>query len=45
MGPHLGGSCRCVQGEATERGRTTAIVFGLGLQLFVPFAQKDAKLA
>jgi hypothetical protein len=32
-----------VQGLASG-GRNTAIVFWLGLQLFVPLAQKDARL-
>jgi hypothetical protein len=31
--------------QATERKRGTAIVFRIGLQVFVPFAQKDARLA
>jgi nitrogen regulatory protein P-II 2 len=30
--------------KAIERGRASAIVFRASLQLFVPFAQKDAKL-
>jgi hypothetical protein len=43
--PHFGAFRRCLYRQATERKRGTAIVFRIGLQVFVPFAQKDARLA
>jgi Nitrogen regulatory protein PII len=43
--PDFGGLSRCLYRQATQRERVAAIVFRPGLQLFVPFAQKDARLA
>jgi hypothetical protein len=42
---HFGAWRRRLYRQATERKRGTAIVFRIGLQVFVPFAQKDARLA
>jgi hypothetical protein len=43
--PDFGGLSLCLYRQATQRERVAAIVFRPGLQLFVPFAQKDARLA
>jgi nitrogen regulatory protein P-II 2 len=43
--PHLGGLSRELYRQASEWGRPAAIVFHPRLQLSVPFAQKDARLA
>jgi hypothetical protein len=43
--PDFGGLLRCLDRQATQREQLGAIVFRPGLQLFVPFAQKDARLA
>jgi hypothetical protein len=40
---HLGGQSRCLYRDV-GRERATAIVFRWRLQLFVPFAPKDARL-
>jgi hypothetical protein len=44
MKPHLGGLSRCLYREATG-GKPQQLLFRASLQLFVPFAQKDARLA
>src|ERR1700704_5674471 len=44
MNPHLGRLRQCLYRRATERKPITAIVFRQGCKLFVPFAQKDARL-
>jgi hypothetical protein len=43
--PDFGGLSPCLYRQATQPGRVAAMVFRPGLQLFVPFAQKDARLA
>jgi hypothetical protein len=43
--PDFGGLLQCLYRQATQREQLAAIVFRPGLQLFVPFAQKDARLA
>src|SRR5258707_5438155 len=45
MNPHLGELSGCLYREARGRGQATIIVFRFRVQLFVPFAQKDARLA
>jgi hypothetical protein len=45
MKRYAGGISWCLYRQASDAGQTTAIVFPPGLQLFVPFAQKDARLA
>jgi hypothetical protein len=42
--PDFGGLSPCLYRQATQRERVAAIVFRPDLQLFVPFAQKDARL-
>jgi hypothetical protein len=42
---HLGGQRRCLYRSSPKRGRLLHLFFGRDLQLFVPSAQKDARLA